>query len=127
MSEVKNYRVYKELNESNVEFDDNKMIFYVEPDEQSMDGIEFYFNENFIEKKFGNSAVIAKSVKVSGPLLCYWNWMMTTAGCPEYYCECGEPRDISAFTMSGANGAFGFSGYSPAEKKIKIVLTYEIK
>lgn len=127
MSEVKNYRVYKELNESNIEFDGNKMIFYVEPDEQSMYGIEFYFNKDFIEKKFGNSSVIAKNIHVSGPLLCYWYRMMTTSGRPEYYCECGEPRDISAFTMIGANVAFGFSSYSPLGKKIKIILTYEIK
>lgn len=89
--------------------------------------LNFILTKISLKKKFGNSSVIAKNVQVSGPLLCYWYRMMTTSGRPKYYCECGEPRDISVFTMIGANVAFGFSSYSPLEKKIKIILTYEIK
>ena len=114
-------RKYLELNEETCKIEDGKLIVTVPVDMQSMDGVDFYFNKDFIADK----TLMVKSVTISpAPLMCFWNWTLHKAGCPEYYCVLETPIDISMYQIAGIPGAFGFSGYT--SNGSDITLTFEL-
>lgn len=120
---AKNERVYFEINEDTCIIEDNFLKINVPFEQQSMDGVDFYFDKDFVaDKNF-----LVKSVTISpAPLMCFWNWLMDKIGCPEYQCNShtGDVIDISIYQNSGIPGAFGFSGYSPDGSDI--VVTFEL-
>ena len=114
-------RVFLELNEKNCTIQDGVLTITIPQEMQSMEGIDFYFNRDWIAEK----TLLAKSMAISpAPLLCFWNWMLEKAGCPEYYCKLADPVDISVYQTAGIPGAFGFSGYTPdgSDITVKIAL-----
>ncbi len=119
--EARKDRVYFEINENTCKVDGNKLILTVPSEQQSMDGIDFYFNKDFVKDK----EFLVSSVKISpAPLMCYWNWLLHKNGCPEYQCSVDTPIDITIYQISGVPGGFGFSGYAPDESDI--IITFEL-
>lgn len=119
--EARKDRVFFEINEDTCKIEGNKLTITVPSEQQSMEGIDFYFNKDFV----GNQKLTVKSATISpAPLVCFWNWLLHRAGCPEYHCELDAPADISIYRVSGVPGGFGFSGYAPDGSDI--VISFEL-
>lgn len=119
--EARKDRVYFEINEDTCTIEDNILKVTVPFEQQSMDGIDFYFNKDFAAGK----TFAVKSVTISpAPLMCFWNWLIHKQGCPEYQCVTDAPVDISIYQISGVPGGLGFSGYAPDESDITV--TFEL-
>lgn len=117
-----NERVFFEINEETAEYDGKTLKVTVPADKQSMDGVDFYFNKDFIT----NKQLIAKYVTISpAPLMCFWNWLFHKQDCPEYQCSADTPTDISIYQISGVPGGFGFSGYAPDGSDIVVTFALD--
>lgn len=116
-------RFYIEINDKNAIYDKNTLIIKLPYNQQSCEGVDFYFSEDFIKDK----NLIVESVSIyPSPLKCYWNWLMTSWGTSAYdvYPE-DDSIDISKYIEPNISGSFGFSGYMDNEEDITI--TFKLK
>lgn len=114
-----NERVYLELNEENCKVENGAVTIVVPYEQQSMTGVDFHFNPEFVADK----VMKVKSVAISpAPLMCFWNWLMSTYGSPEYEVT-STPIDIAKYQISDIPGTFGFSGYATNESDVTITFT----
>lgn len=119
--EVRKDRVYFELNENTCTLDSTSLKIVVPSDQQSINGVDFYFAKDFVAER----KILVKSVTISpAPLQCFWNWLLETQGCQEYQCNLKMPKDVSIYQISGVPGGFGFCGYAPDGSDITI--TFEL-
>ena len=116
-------RFFVEINDENAVYDGDTLKVTLPRDKQSCEGVDFYFSKEWIE----NKNLVVESASISpAPLECYWNWLMTLQGAPDYEVyPNGGSVDISKYTRTGVPGAFGFSGHTFGEEDITI--TFKIK
>lgn len=116
-------RFYVEINDDNSVYDGKTLKVTVPKDKQSCEGVDFYFSKEYAE----SHNLVVESVSMSpAPLYCYWNWLMSSGGTPEY--EIVAPSgsvNIGKYQIAGVPGAFGFSGHTNDSRDIEI--TFNIK
>lgn len=115
-------RLFIELNKDNCKTVDNKLIITLPYESQSCEGVDFHFNKDFIK----DMELRMKSIEFSpAPLVCFWNWMTSPFGNPMYEETLENSVNISKYTQSGIQGAFGFSGHTLDESDMTITITLE--
>ena len=108
-----------EINDTNATIEGSVLTITVPGDQLSQSAVDFYFNPDFIKDK----SIIATSAKVeSGEALnCFWNWLLTAGGTPDYI-ERDELGTDLAMVIAPSPGKFGFSGYTESGSDVKVVI-----